>query len=35
MAIDFAPTKDAQDGNWNLHTIEKDGKLVLKTYVTV
>ncbi len=35
MAIDFAPTKDAQDCNWNLYTIERDGKFVLKTYVTV
>ena len=35
MAIDFAPTKDAQTCNWNLYTIERDGKFVLKTYVTV
>jgi len=34
MAIDFVPTKDAQDCNWNLYTIERDGKVVLKAYVT-
>jgi hypothetical protein len=34
MAIDFAPTKDAQDCSWTLYTIEKDGKFILKTYLT-
>ena len=33
MAIDFAPSKDAQDCTWNLYTIERDGKFVLKTYL--
>jgi len=35
MAIDFAPSKDAQECSWNLYTIESDGNFVLKTYVTV
>ena len=35
MAIDFAPSKDAQECSWNLYTIERNGKFVLKTYVTV
>ena len=34
IAIDFAPTKDAQDCTWNLYTIDKDGQFVLKTYLT-
>ena len=34
MAIDFAPNKGAQDCTWNLYTIERDGKFVLKTYLT-
>ena len=33
MAIDFAPHRDAQDCTWNLYTIERDGKFVLKTYL--
>ncbi|HZV86202.1 MAG TPA: hypothetical protein VFF95_01550 [Candidatus Binatus sp.] len=32
MAIDFSPTKNAQDCKWNLYTIERD-KFVLKTYL--
>ena len=35
MAIDFAPSKDAQECSWNLYTIESNGNFVLKTYVTV
>jgi hypothetical protein len=35
MAIEFAPSKDAQECSWNLYTIESNGNFVLKTYVTV
>jgi|SRR5580704_5070616 hypothetical protein len=35
MAIEFAPSKDAQECSWNLYTIEGNGNFVLKTYVTV
>jgi hypothetical protein len=35
MAIDFAPLKSAQDCEWNVYTIETDGRFVLKTYVTI
>lgn len=35
MAIDFAPTKDAQECSWNLYTIERNGNFVLKTYLDV
>jgi len=34
MAIDFVPDKNAQDCEWNLYTIEIDGRFVLKTYLT-
>ena len=35
MAVDFAPSKDAQECEWNLYTIESNGNFVLMTYVTV
>jgi hypothetical protein len=35
MAIEFAPSKDAQECSSNLYTIESNGNFVLKTYVTV
>jgi len=35
MAIEFAPSKDAQECSSNLYTIESKGNFVLKTYVAV
>jgi len=35
MAIDFAPSKEAQGCSWNLYTIDRNGNFILMTYVTI